>query len=47
MFRDLRRDQTAFTDIAAHRTFGLNITFAGQTVSGEFKAVIQKQLGTS
>ena len=35
MFRDLRRDQTAFTDIAAHRTFGLNITFAGQTVSGE------------
>ena len=35
MFRDLRRDQTAFTDIAGHRTFGLNITFGGQTVSGE------------
>lgn len=31
MFRDLEREQTVFTGIAAHRTFGANIALAGQT----------------
>jgi predicted permease len=35
MFRDLQRDQEVFTDIAAHRTFGLNVTYEGQTISGQ------------
>ena len=33
MFRDLRREQTVFTDIAAHRGFGASVTYRGQTVS--------------
>ena len=33
MFRDLQREQTVFTDIAAHRGFGANATYRGQTVS--------------
>ena len=35
MFRDLQREQTPFTDIAAHRTFGANLAFGGQTITGE------------
>ena len=34
MFRDLQRDQAVFTDIAAHRSFGLNVAYEGQTISG-------------
>jgi len=34
MFRDLERLQTSFTGIAAHRTFGANVAFGGQTESG-------------
>ena len=33
MFRDLQRQQTVFTDIAAHRGFGANVAYRGQTVS--------------
>ena len=33
MFRDLQREQTVFTDIAAHRGFGANVAYRGQTLS--------------
>jgi hypothetical protein len=35
MFRDLEREQGAFTGIAAHRSYGANLAFATQTVNGE------------
>src|SRR5688572_19249738 len=35
MFRDLQKMQTVFTDIAAHVVFGANLSFEGQTISGE------------
>jgi predicted permease len=35
MFRDLQKMQTVFTDIAAHVGFGANLSFEGQTVSGQ------------
>src|SRR3954464_10490557 len=35
MFRDLERQQTVFTSIAAHVAFGANIAFRGQTINGE------------
>jgi predicted permease len=35
MFRDLERVQTSFTGIAAHRLFGANLAYRGQTLSGE------------
>jgi predicted permease len=35
MFRDLQKMQGVFTDIAAHVTFGANLSFDGQTLSGE------------
>lgn len=35
MFRDLEREQTVFTGIAAHRIFGANLAHQGQTLSGE------------
>ena len=35
MFRDLGREQTVFTGIAAHRTFGANLAYRGQTASGQ------------
>jgi predicted permease len=35
MFRDLQRAQTVFTGIAAHRAFGANLAYRGQTASGE------------
>jgi predicted permease len=34
MFRDLQKMQTVFTDIAAHLSFGANLSFDGQTVAG-------------
>src|SRR5919108_1389848 len=34
MFRDLQRIQTVFTGIAAHRLFGANLSYQGQTLSG-------------
>ena len=34
MFRDLEREQQAFTGIAAHFGFGANLAFQGQTMSG-------------
>src|SRR5437867_5580336 len=34
MFRDLERVQTVFTTIAAHRLFGANLAFSGQTING-------------
>jgi predicted permease len=35
MTRDLARAQTVFTGIAAHRLFGVNLAFDGQTVNGD------------
>jgi hypothetical protein len=35
MFLDLERVQKVFTGIAAHRTFGANLAYRGQTLSGE------------
>jgi predicted permease len=35
MFRDLERVQTSFEGIAAHRSFGANLAFRGQTSNGE------------
>ncbi len=35
MFRDLQKVQDVFTGIAAHRSFGANLAFEGQTASGE------------
>jgi predicted permease len=35
MYRDLEREQTAFEDIAAHRLFGVNVSYGGQTMNGE------------
>lgn len=35
MFRDLEKAQTVFTGIAAHRTFGANLAYRGQTLSGQ------------
>jgi predicted permease len=35
MYRDLERARTAFSGMAAHRLFGANIAFNGQTLSGE------------
>src|SRR5262245_26761187 len=35
MFRDLEREQTSFTGIAAHVTFGANFAARGQTENGE------------
>ena len=34
MFRDLEKAQTVFTGIAAHRIFGANLAYKGQTLSG-------------
>ncbi|HVS12686.1 MAG TPA: ABC transporter permease [Thermoanaerobaculia bacterium] len=35
MYRDLEREQTPFTGLAAHRAFGANLAFSGDTMSGE------------
>ncbi len=35
MFRDLEREQKVFTGIAAHRAFGANLAYRGQTLSGD------------
>src|SRR5438046_6690093 len=35
MFRDLEKAQTVFTEIAAHRLFGANLAYRGQTMSGQ------------
>ncbi len=35
MFRDLQKGQTVFTGIAAHRPFGANLAYEGQTISGQ------------
>jgi predicted permease len=34
MLRDLQRAQTVFTGIAAHRPFGVNLAYRGQTLNG-------------
>jgi predicted permease len=34
MFRDLEKSQTVFTGIAAHRNFGANLAYKGQTLNG-------------
>ena len=34
MIRDLQRTQTVFTGIAAHRPFGVNLAYRGQTLNG-------------
>src|SRR5688572_14904804 len=35
MFRDLEQAQTVFTGLAAHRLFGANLSYRGQTINGE------------
>ncbi len=35
MFRDLQQVQTVFTGIAAHRLFGANLAYDGQTMNGD------------
>jgi predicted permease len=35
MFRDLERAQTVFTGLAAHRTFGANLAYKGQTLNAQ------------
>jgi predicted permease len=35
MFRDLEREQRVFTTLAAHRLFGANLSYRGQTMNGE------------
>ena len=35
MFRDLEREQTVFTHLAAHRTFGINVVYEGRTINGQ------------
>ena len=35
MFRDLQQQQTVFTNIAAHRTFGANLAARGETQNGD------------
>ncbi len=35
MFRDLEKAQTVFTGIAAHRSFGANLAYQGNTVSAQ------------
>src|SRR5437763_15170364 len=35
MFQDLERVQTSFTAIAAHRLFGANLAYQGQTLSSQ------------
>jgi predicted permease len=35
MFRDLERVQKVFTGIAAHRSFGANLAYKGQTLNGQ------------
>ena len=35
MFRDLERQQTPFTGIAAHRSFGANLSYKGATLGGD------------
>jgi len=35
MFRDLQKQQRVFTNIAAHRSLGVNLAYKGQTLSAE------------
>jgi len=35
MFRDLERDARVFSGLAAHRSFGTNLSYEGQTLNGE------------
>jgi len=35
MFRDLERQQTSFTGIAAHRNFGANLSYKGESKGGD------------
>ncbi|MBI4471900.1 MAG: ABC transporter permease, partial [Acidobacteria bacterium] len=35
MFRDLERERSVFTGIAAHRLFGANLAYKGQTFNGD------------
>ncbi len=35
MFRDLEREQTVFTGIAAHYAFGVNLAYRNQTLNGD------------
>ena len=35
MFRDLEQEQAPFIGLAAHRSFGANLAFSGDTMSGE------------
>ena len=45
MFRDLEREQKVFTGIAAHRLFGANVGYQGQTLTGEGAVVSGSYFG--
>jgi predicted permease len=45
MFRDLERDQTTLTGVAAHRIFGANIAFRNQTMAAEGTMVSGRYFG--
>ena len=44
MFRDLQKVQTVFTGIAAHRMFGANLAYQGQTMNGNGHAGLRELL---
>src|SRR6187401_3244790 len=45
MFRDLEKIQTVFTGLAAHRIFGVNLSFQGQTENQEAAMVSGSYFG--
>ncbi len=45
MFRDLEKEQTVFTGIAAHRTFDANLAYRGRTAKGDGVLVSGRYFG--
>lgn len=45
MFRDLEQQQTVFTGIAAHKSFGASLSYRGQAASGEGMGVSGSYFG--
>jgi len=46
MFRDIEKAQTAFSSVAAHRQFSANVTYDGETLSGDAMMVSGSYFGT-
>src|SRR3954470_20032854 len=45
MFRDLEAERTGFSGVAAHRAFGANVAYRGQTVNGDAMLVSGSYFG--